>query len=211
MASLRLNAADRHHRLPADADQIPAQSKGEEAMARESQLPGANEDDAIGETSLGEDVEDLAESDLERLRHVVGERQRSGTRTALSAVDRNEIDTSAPVLHRCRELAPEFEIANRGFEADGQSGLGGQKLDEVEHAVDVGEFAVPWRTDAGCTDFDSADRRDLRCDLGAGSTPPRPGLAPWLSSISMARIGAADTVSRSFSMSNRPLRSRHPK
>ena len=40
--------------------------------------------------------------------------------------------------------------------------------------------------------------------LAAGRTPPRPGFAPWLSLISMARIGARSTWATAASRSKRP-------
>ena len=47
--------------------------------------------------------------------------------------------------------------------------------------------------------------------FAAGSTPPRPGLAPWLSLISSARTGAPATRSLSRCRSKRPCSSRQPK
>ena len=47
--------------------------------------------------------------------------------------------------------------------------------------------------------------------FAAGSTPPRPGLAPCDSLISSARTGAVATVSSSRSSENPPLASRQPK
>ena len=44
--------------------------------------------------------------------------------------------------------------------------------------------------------------------LAPGGTPPRPGLAPWLSLISTARIESAATVSLNAWRSNRPAESR---
>ena len=45
----------------------------------------------------------------------------------------------------------------------------------------------------------------------AGSNPPMPGLAPWLSFNSIARTGFASIVSRNRLKSNLPSSSRHPK
>ena len=47
--------------------------------------------------------------------------------------------------------------------------------------------------------------------FGAGNSPPRLGLAPWLSLISRARTGAPATTSLSLSRSKRPSPSRQPK
>ena len=47
--------------------------------------------------------------------------------------------------------------------------------------------------------------------LAAGSSPPRPGLAPWESLTSMARTGAEATTSFSRARSNGPCSSRQPK
>ncbi len=47
--------------------------------------------------------------------------------------------------------------------------------------------------------------------LAAGRSPPRPGLAPWESLISIARIGCFSVSATSLSMSNRPRSSRTPK
>ena len=47
--------------------------------------------------------------------------------------------------------------------------------------------------------------------FAAGSTPPRPGLAPWLSLISSARTGAPATSAFSRCRSKRPCSSRQPK
>ena len=50
-----------------------------------------------------------------------------------------------------------------------------------------------------------------RTPSAAGSTPPSPGLAPWLSLISSARTGAPATSSFSRGRLNRPSSSRQPK
>jgi hypothetical protein len=47
--------------------------------------------------------------------------------------------------------------------------------------------------------------------FAAGSTPPSPGFAPWLSLTSSARTGALATSALSRSRSNRPSASRQPK
>ena len=47
--------------------------------------------------------------------------------------------------------------------------------------------------------------------FGPGRTPPRPGLAPWLSFTSSARTGADATRSFSRERSKRPCSSRQPK
>jgi hypothetical protein len=47
--------------------------------------------------------------------------------------------------------------------------------------------------------------------FAAGSTPPSPGLAPWLDLISRARTGAPATRSSSRCRSNLPCSSRQPK
>ena len=47
--------------------------------------------------------------------------------------------------------------------------------------------------------------------LAPGSTPPRPGLAPWLSFTSMAFTGAEATEAIKASMLNRPSSPRAPK
>ena len=47
--------------------------------------------------------------------------------------------------------------------------------------------------------------------LAPGSSPPRLGLAPWLSLTSIARTGAPATTSLSRSRLNRPSASRQPK
>ena len=50
-----------------------------------------------------------------------------------------------------------------------------------------------------------------RLTFSAGSMPPSPGLAPWLSLTSIARTGADCTTSTSRAMSKRPCSSRQPK
>ena len=47
--------------------------------------------------------------------------------------------------------------------------------------------------------------------FAAGRTPPRPGFAPWVSLISIARTGFSATRSKSRSRSSFPFSSRHPK
>ena len=51
-----------------------------------------------------------------------------------------------------------------------------------------------------------------RVIFSRGRRPPRPGFAPWLSLISIARTeGVAATVSFNRAIENRPSRSRQPK
>ena len=81
---------------------------------------------------------------------------------------------------------------------DRQAGLGGQQLHPVEQAVGVGELGVPGRADAvHALGHARGSRRSRPTPSAPGSTPPSPGLAPWLSLISSARTGAPAT--RSFS------------
>ena len=47
--------------------------------------------------------------------------------------------------------------------------------------------------------------------FGAGRTPPRPGLAPWLSFNSTALTGAESRLARKLSMQKRPSAARAPK
>jgi hypothetical protein len=132
---------------------------------------------------------DAREAELERQRHVVGEDERRRAGAALAAVDRHEVDAAVGRGHQVGQLVPERDVADRRLDAHRQAGLRGEHLHEVEHLVGVGELRVPGGRDAVLVRRHAADLRDLLGHLRAGSSPPRPGLAPWLSLTSSARTG----------------------
>src|SRR5262249_45206640 len=145
---LRLDAADREQRLASDRDDVASQGEGKERRLREAEFPRADEHDAVVDAALGELAEYAREPDLERQRDVIREDQRSGAGPAFATVDGDEIDAAIAARLQARELRPERQIADGRLDSDGETGRGGNGLDEVEHAVDVSERRVRRRADA---------------------------------------------------------------
>src|SRR6185312_11134686 len=70
---LRLDAADRHHRLAADVDGVAPQRKREYGGFRKAQLARSDEDDALMQAVLREDLLNSAETHFEWQRDMIGE------------------------------------------------------------------------------------------------------------------------------------------
>ena len=113
-----------------------------------------------------------------------------GAGAALAAVDGDEVDAAVAVRHRSVRSCQKPRSPTADLMPTGRPVSVGEQLDEVEHRVDVAELGVPGRAEAvlalGMPRVSAISRETL----AAGRTPPRPGLAPWLSLISSARIGA---------------------
>jgi hypothetical protein len=78
---------------------------------------------------------------VDRQRHVVGQRLRRRPRTALAAVDRDEIG-SAPIAapqHGLAQLVHELPAADGRLDADRLAGASRTRADHVEQLVGVGE------------------------------------------------------------------------
>ena len=84
----------------------------------------------------------------------------------------------------------------------------GDELQQLDRRV---EGAVARRRDAVHALRHAARRGDLRRHLGAGSMPPWPGLAPWLSLISIIFTCGSRALAAKRSGSNVPSSSRQPK
>ena len=209
---LGLDAPDGEHRLPGDVDHVDTEREGDHRVVRQPELAGADERHVLVQAAAGELAVDPGEPQPERQRDGVGEDQGRGAGPALAAVDGHEVDPASLARHHVGEVAPEPQVAHRRLDAHRQPGLRGEQLHEVQHRVDVVELRVPRRAQAVHA---HAARRGSRRSPGrpsrAGSTPPRPGFAPWLSLISSARIGVLSTSSLSRGRLNRPSSSRQPK
>src|SRR5206468_12221830 len=136
-AALGLDAADRQQRLAADINHVAAKREREQRSLRESQLPGSHEDHPLVNSRFDEDLVHAAEGHLEWQGDVVREDQRACARTALAAVDRDEIDAARARYHQAGEVAPEIRVADRRLDADRQPGLGRSGFREIEQAVYV--------------------------------------------------------------------------
>ena len=117
----------------------------------------------------------------------------------------------SPAAIRSTRWSQNSQVADRGLDADRQPGLVGDQLDEVEHRVDVAEHRCRLG-DAQSTPGSMPRISAISSlTLAPGSIPPRPGLAPWDSLISIARTGADATRSLSRARSKWPCSSRQPK
>jgi hypothetical protein len=102
--------------------------------------------------------------------------------------------------------------------ADAQLEAGGlaarqlaQPLDELQQLHRRGKRAVRGRRDAVLAHRHAARGGDLGRDLGPGSTPPWPGLAPWLSLISIIFTCGSRALAAKRSALKRPSSLRQPK
>jgi hypothetical protein len=64
VTALRLDAADRHHRLAADINGVAAQCKREDGGLRKAQFTGSDEQNALMQPLFREDLLNAAESAL---------------------------------------------------------------------------------------------------------------------------------------------------
>ena len=104
---------------------------------------------------------------------MVGEHQRRRAGAALAAVDGDEVDAAPGGLGPHRQRLPEAQLADRRLDADRQPGGVGDRLDQLEQPVDVGERGVERRALAVDADGDASDGGDLGGDLGAGQHAAR--------------------------------------
>jgi len=114
------------------------------------------------------------------------ERSRAGA--ALAAVDGHEVGTGAGALHARCQLKPKRPFPDCRLNAYRQTCLGGDGLHQLEQSVDIAECRVSGGALAVHPTGTPRMAAISGVTLAPGSMPPRPGLAPWLSLISMARI-----------------------
>ena len=193
VAALRLDAADRHHRLAPDVDHVAAEREREQRRVGEAELAGADEHDVLGDPRARERRVHAREAELERQRDVVGEDERRRAGAALAAVDR------ARSRARARGRAPSARpVASQNAcspTADlmptGRPVASRDRLDERRAARRRLRTRV-WP--GGLTQSRPGSTPRIAAISGvtfaAGSSPPRPGFAPCESLISIARTGA---------------------
>ena len=124
--------------------------------------PGADEHDVVVQALLGERPVDPGEAPQERQRDVVAEHQRRRAGAALAAVDGDEVGPGAggrPSARRAR--SQKSLLPHRRLDAHRQPGRLGERLDELDHRVDVAERRVAVRALAVDAHGDAADRGDL--------------------------------------------------
>ena len=138
--------------------------------------PAPIEDHVLGEAGPGEGAVHAREAELERQRHVVGERERRGAGAALAAVDSDEVRSAAGARHALGERLPEAGLADGGLDAHREAGVLRDLLDELDQLVDVGEGGVRGRADAVLAGGHAADGGDLGGDLDAGQQSAEPRL-----------------------------------
>src|SRR5690242_13678864 len=95
MALLRLDAADRQHRLARDVDHVAAERKGKSGLLGKAEPARADQDDGFVDALLSERSVHTRDGELEGKRHMIREDEWRRTRTTLTTVDRDEI-RSAP-------------------------------------------------------------------------------------------------------------------
>ena len=176
MAALRLDAADREHRLASDADHVAAERDREQGLVWEPQPAGTDERDLLGEVALREGRVDTRKAELEGQRDVVREGERRGPRPALAPVDVHEVRSAPARRHPVGQLDPEPRFPDGGLDPHGQPGRAGDQLDELDESRDVVKRRVARRADAVNAGRDPPDRGDLGSDLRGGQHAAEPGL-----------------------------------
>lgn len=176
VAAERLDAADGQHRLAADVDHVASERQRVERGVGEPEPAGADEDDVLGEPRAREQRIDAGHAELEGERHVIAERQRRRSGSALAAVDREEVRTGAGRRHPIGELPPEAEVTDRRLDAHGQAGRVRESLDERDQPGHVGEGRVGRGARAVPVGGDTAHAGDLLRDLRCGQQPSETGL-----------------------------------
>ena len=178
VATLGLDAAHGHHRLPAHADQVDAEGHGHHGVGREAELARPHERHGFVQVGLREGLVDLGEADPEGQRHVVGEGERPGAGAALPSVDGDEVGSPAGVGHMAGEFHPEAPVAHRGLDPHREPGGVGDLLDEVDEPRHAVELRMAVGAPHGHPHRHSPGLCDGRCDLGGGQDPAQTGLRP---------------------------------
>jgi hypothetical protein len=212
VALLGLDAADGQHRLARDVDHVAAERQGEQHL--------------LGKPSLPEPMNTTfsCRPRSAKARYTSVKPSLKGSATwSLNTSGAAPVPPSPPSMvmksgaraRSCPSRArssPEVHLAHGRLDAHRQPGRVGEPLDEVEHRVDVVKGRVRRGADAVLAPIGMPRIFAISGVIfAAGSTPPRPGLAPWLSLISMARTGALATVLDEALQEKFPFSSRQPK
>src|SRR5439155_22433291 len=126
VTALRLDAADREHRLAADVDQVAAEREREQRALGKAELARADPDDLVLRAGRGEHLVELGETELERQCDVVAEHEWRGAGAAFAAIDRDEVGPAPGFADLSGEVAPESEVADRALDPDRQAGRVGE-------------------------------------------------------------------------------------
>ena len=163
-------------------------------------LPDGADPDAVARVDADQRVVDEVDALAHRHAQMVHEFQRRRAGAAFIAVDHDEVGIDAGLQHR---LADRQELPGM---ADAQLEAGGLAAGQPPHLGDEGHHLQrrrerPVRRPARCSPRPCATPRILEISsetLAAGSTPPCPGLAPWLILSSTILIWSSAGDAREF-------------
>ena len=160
------------------------------ARSRAGRACRADEHRAVGDAALGEGAVDAGEAPAERQRHVVGEDERRGAGAALAAVDGDEVGAAAGGGHA------RLRSSQKACSPTADLMPTGSPVASAMRSMNSSMPSTSWKAvcPAGLLQSTPTGMPRMAAisgvTLAPGSMPPRPGLAPWLSLISMARTGA---------------------
>ena len=183
VAALRLDAADGHHHRPGGVGVVGALDQPLDDVVAGGDLAAGADPDPVAQPDADQRVVHGHQPLGQRHADVVLELQRGRAGAALGAVDDDEVRGDALLQHR---LADGEEVDPR---AHAELEAGRLAAGELAHPGDErDELARVWRRPggtAGETHFSPCGTPRTSAisgvTLAAGSTPPMPGLAPWLS------------------------------
>ena len=178
VAALRLNAADRHHRLASHADHVDPDVEGQRCGGGKAQLGGADHHDLVGEADLAEGPVHDAERSPERQCDVIGEYQRPCAGAALCPVHGHEVGSAAGLGHVLCQFGPERLLADGRLDAHRQTGRPGHLLHKVHQLGHAAECRMAAGAHQVFADGHAARFGDFGAHLCPGQQTADTGFRP---------------------------------
>jgi hypothetical protein len=182
VAGLRLDAAQRHHEAAPRVAPVGAQRHHARDVEGADHLARAADAHAVAQVHAHQRVVHQQQALLQRRAHMVGELHRRRARAALGAIHHDEVGRDAGGQHGLDDGKPLPRVAHAELEA---RGLAARQLRSraMNCIISTGVEKALWLAgEMQSTPLGTPRAAAISAvTLAPGSTPPWPGLAPWLS------------------------------
>jgi hypothetical protein len=213
VAALRLDAADREHEAARRVRPVGAEREHAGDVEGADDLATGADADALAQARAHQRVVHEQQALAHRHADVIGELERRGAGATLGPVDHDEVGRDAGLEHRLDDGHELPRMADAELEAD-RLAAGELAQRATNCSRPRGESKALWRagemqSTPGGTPRVAAISAETLC---AGRMPPCPGLAPWLSLISIIfTCGSAAWRANARGVEATPRSSRQPK
>ena len=182
VAGLRLDAADGEHEAARRVAPVGAERHDADDVEGGDDLAGGADLDAVARADADQGVVHEVQALAHRHADMIDEFQRRGAGAAFLAVDDDEVGLDAGLQHRLADGEELPLVADAELEA-GRFAAGQARISAMKRIISIGVEKAEWRDgEMQSSPIGTPRVREISwLTLAAGSTPPWPGLAPWLS------------------------------